>query len=238
MQTPNNGFPTLLRVAVTGGIGSGKSYICRRLEEAGHRIFYCDDEAKRIIRTHPEVMDKLRSLVGTEVYDGEGKLVKSVLAAYLCRGKEYAAKVDRIVHPKVAEAFCTRCREMQAEMAGAAVQAPGQAVAASAQAVQSPRPWPFRPVAGRLSDKEIRLDDLVNLPVGKVLFMECALLFESGFDRLTDCSVLVHVSALTQLERLMNRDHITAAKAREWISLQLPEAEKLRLADAFIDNEH
>ena len=42
--------PPVLRIGITGGIGSGKSYVCRQLEAVGHEVFYCDEEAKRIIR--------------------------------------------------------------------------------------------------------------------------------------------------------------------------------------------
>ena len=91
--------------AITGGIGSGKSFYCRQLEAAGFPIFYCDDEAKRIIRTSEVVRRELTALVGDDVYDAEGCLQKPVLAAFICRGKEFAAQVDAIVHPRVAEAF-------------------------------------------------------------------------------------------------------------------------------------
>ena len=67
--------------------------------------------------------------------------------------------------------------------------------------------------------------------------MECALLFESGFDTLVDQSVLIHVSASTQLTRLMQRDNISEAKAREWMALQLPEEEKMRRATFILSND-
>lgn len=49
MKQTTNSLEQPLRIGITGGIGSGKSYVCHQLEQAGHRIFYCDDEAKRII---------------------------------------------------------------------------------------------------------------------------------------------------------------------------------------------
>lgn len=208
-QTTNS--PELpLRIGITGGIGSGKSYVCHQLEQAGHRIFYCDDEAKRIIRTHPDVMDELRALVGPQVYDADGRLNKPVLAAYLCQGRHYSQQVDRIVHPRVAQAFGLFCA--------------AQPSAAHANLAVPP-------------GKCLSLDTLQQLPASGVVFMECALLFESGFNRLVDYSVLVHVSAQTQLQRLMARDRISAQKAQSWIDLQLSENEKMARADAYIVNE-
>lgn len=43
--------------------------------------------------------------MGAELYDTEGELLKPVLRAYLCQGTEYAARVNAIVHPRVAEAY-------------------------------------------------------------------------------------------------------------------------------------
>ena len=56
-----------IKIGVTGGIGSGKSHVCQLLEEMGYPVFYCDDEAKRIIRGDAEVRADLRQIVGEEV---------------------------------------------------------------------------------------------------------------------------------------------------------------------------
>lgn len=208
-QTSNNNIARPLLIGITGGIGSGKSYICHQLEQTGHHVFYCDDVAKQIIRTHADVKRELTALVGAEVYDAEGGLVKSVLAAYLCRGTAYSHRVDEIVHPRVAEAF-----KQQA-------------------ALLNPKVSPSL----RCDEKHISLQQLQQLPTEGVLFMECALLFESGFDRLVDKRVVVHVSHETQLARLMARDHISRQKAQRWIDLQLSEEEKVRRADYVINNE-
>ena len=137
-------------------------------------------------------------------------LNKPVLAAYLCQGRHYSQQVDRIVHPRVAQAF-------------------GQFCAAQPSATNANLPIP--------PGKCLSLEALQQLPASGVVFMECALLFESGFNRLVDYSVLVHVSAQTQLLRLMARDHISAQKAQNWIDLQLSESEKMARADAYIVNE-
>lgn len=213
MTTRTTTFNQPLSIGITGGIGSGKSYICQKLQAAGHHVFYCDDVAKRIIRTHPDVMRELRQLVGNEVYDAEGQLVKHVLAAYLCRGTDFAHQVDRIVHPRVAETF--------------------NQLKLSLQPAEQQDTVNFEVGA----DKVIDLDALLQLPTESTLFMECALLFESGFDRLVNKSVLVHVSHETQISRLMARDHIDRQKALSWMALQFTESEKMQRADYIINNE-
>ena len=67
--------------------------------------------------------------------------------------------------------------------------------------------------------------------------MESAILYESGFDVLVDQVVLVHASEDTRIARIMARDNIDRTTALRWISLQIPEAEKLKRADIVIDNE-
>ncbi len=94
-----------IKRAITGGIGSGKSYICRLLEEKGFSVFYCDDEAKRIIRTNLDVRKALKTLVGDDVYSPTGELNKPKLAAYICLGPAYSKKVDAIVHPLVRKCY-------------------------------------------------------------------------------------------------------------------------------------
>ena len=219
----------LLLIGITGGIASGKSYVCAQLEQAGHTVFYCDSEAKRIIRTDPEVRRQLSQLVGSDLYDAQGQLVKSKLAAWLCKGKAHAAQVDAIVHPRVAEAFARRASELSADWEGglSARQQDAGRKPALPEAL-------FPPFPHKQLDS---VQQLICLPPQRVLFMECALLFESGFDRLVDCSLLIHVSASTQLQRLMARDHIPESKAHEWMALQLSEEQKLERADYVLDND-
>lgn len=221
-SAPSPAAPSLLRVAITGGIGSGKSYVCEKLRAAGYEIFYCDDEAKRIIRTSPAVRAKLTALIGEGLYDSEGKLVKSKLAAWLCRGKAYSRQVDAIVHPAVALAFEQKAAQMQAQLGeGQCETAEGLSIIEAQEKLSG----------------TITIDNLLRLPRKAVLFMECALLFEAGFDRFVHRAVLVHVSRPTQLRRLMQRDNISREKAEEWLALQLSEEEKLRRADAVLPNE-
>ena len=53
-----------MKIAVTGGIGSGKSFVCRQLAERGIRVYDCDAAAKRLMRSSAVLQEKLQELVG------------------------------------------------------------------------------------------------------------------------------------------------------------------------------
>ena len=92
------------RYVITGGIGSGKSFVCSRLRAAGIEVYDCDAGAKRLMRSSPLLQEELRRLVGEEVYVG-GVLQKRVLAQYILESGEHAQRVDDIIHPAVARDF-------------------------------------------------------------------------------------------------------------------------------------
>ncbi|MBP3774382.1 MAG: dephospho-CoA kinase [Bacteroidaceae bacterium] len=94
-----------ISLGITGGIGTGKSYFCHMLEEAGIPVFYTDAEAKNIMATDKEIQRKLKALVGAAVYDGAGQLNRSLMSEYLSQGEESAAQVNAIVHPAVERRF-------------------------------------------------------------------------------------------------------------------------------------
>ena len=95
---------TSLRVAITGGIGSGKSFVCRRLERHGIRVYDCDTAAKRLMRDSDELREALRQLVGDEVYVGN-VLQKPVMARFLLKSEANKQAVNDVVHPAVARDF-------------------------------------------------------------------------------------------------------------------------------------
>lgn len=92
------------RIAITGGIGSGKSYVCRRLERHGIRVYDCDTAAKRLMRDSDELREALRQLVGDEVYVGN-VLQKPVMARFLLKSEANKQAVNDVVHPAVARDF-------------------------------------------------------------------------------------------------------------------------------------
>ena len=93
-----------MRVAITGGIGSGKSFVCKRLETFGIRVYDCDAAAKRLMRTSSALQRDLCRLVGDDVYV-DGVLQKQVLAKFLLASEDNKQAVNQIIHPAVARDF-------------------------------------------------------------------------------------------------------------------------------------
>ena len=60
-----------MKIAITGGIGSGKSYVCRLLEQRGIEVYDCDAAAKRLMRTSDKLQQQLKALVGDAVYSAD-----------------------------------------------------------------------------------------------------------------------------------------------------------------------
>lgn len=99
-----------MKIAITGGIGAGKSYVCQCLKEQGIEVFDCDASAKRLMRTSPTLQQALRELVGEEVFKGvrnEGELMlnKPLLAKFLLESEVHQQAVNNLVHPAVAADF-------------------------------------------------------------------------------------------------------------------------------------
>jgi len=93
-----------MKIGITGGIGSGKTYVCKRLNKLGIEIYDCDKAAKRLIRTSPVIREQLKRLVGDDAYNGE-ELNKAAIATFLLTSEAHAKAIDDIVHPAVFRDF-------------------------------------------------------------------------------------------------------------------------------------
>jgi len=88
-------------LGITGGIGSGKSYISSLLhKQMNVPVYDCDTEAKRLICEDDTIRQKLTELAGASVYRN-GELQKNVLADYLFASQQHVQQVNAIVHPAV-----------------------------------------------------------------------------------------------------------------------------------------
>ena len=170
-----------MKIAITGGIGSGKSFVCRVLGEHGVEVYDCDAAAKRLMRHDANLQVALRQLVGAEVYDASGNLQKPVLAKFLLASEQHKQAVNDVVHPVVARDF-----------------------------EQSGFDW-----------------------------IECAILFDSGFVHRTHIDKVLCVTAPLEvrIRRVMSRDHISREKTLQWVGAQMPQEEVLAKSDYEIVND-
>lgn len=165
----NNKTP--IKIGITGGIGSGKSYVCRLLEQRGIEVYDCDAAAKRLIRTSTRLRQQLKELIGS--------LQKADISRFLLANEGNQQAVNAIVHPAVFQDF---------EASG-------------------------------------------------MQWMESAILYESGADRLVDRVVVVTAPEEVRIERVMSRDSISREKTLQWIARQWPQEEVRQRADFEIVND-
>lgn len=94
-----------MKTGITGGIGSGKSYVCQLLKRHyGIDVYDCDAAAKRLIRTSPDIRYQLTNLIGPDAYI-EGKFNKAAAARFLLNSEGNAKAINAVVHPAVFRDF-------------------------------------------------------------------------------------------------------------------------------------
>lgn len=100
----------MVTAGVTGGIGSGKTTVCRLWEKLGAFVFYADDEAKKLMVSDEKVVNSIKEAFGYNSYQKDGSLNKP----HLIREAFEAGRVEelnRIVHPAVEKAFKSACKQ-------------------------------------------------------------------------------------------------------------------------------
>jgi len=96
------------KVGVTGGIGSGKSLVCRIFRCLNVPVFSADNEAKTLLETDPEIRLALTGFFGKKLYYS-GKLNKKMLAGIIFSDRKNLNIVNNAVHPAVLEQFTKWC---------------------------------------------------------------------------------------------------------------------------------
>ncbi|MBK9257342.1 MAG: dephospho-CoA kinase [Saprospiraceae bacterium] len=91
----------MLKVGITGGIGSGKTIVCQIFESIGIPVFYADTEAKKILSSDPAVKKKVKLLLGPKSYHTNGKPDRKFIAGIVFSDAEKLKKLNEIIHPAV-----------------------------------------------------------------------------------------------------------------------------------------
>ena len=94
----------MYKVAITGGIGSGKSKVVELLAQRGVAAYDSDSRAKALMASSPELREQIIECFGSEAYDGE-EVNRSYLAERVFNDKEALTKLNAIVHPAVMADF-------------------------------------------------------------------------------------------------------------------------------------
>ncbi len=95
----------MLKVGVTGGIGSGKSAVSKRLAELGAYVFDADREAKKILDENETVQEQLIQEFGTDIQNPNGTINRKKLARKGFSNEENQAILNAIIHPFVFDAI-------------------------------------------------------------------------------------------------------------------------------------
>lgn len=177
-----------LRVGVTGGIGSGKTTVCRIFETLGIPVYYADHWAKWLIEHDPELRQGIIGLFGPEAYTGDGAYNRTYVAGRVFADKKLLQSLNALVHPCV-EAHSRAWHEQQRGTGC---------------------PYTLR---------------------------EAALLVESGGYRFLDALIVVTAPEELRIRRVMERDGMNEDAVRARLQNQMPEAEKVALADFVIHND-
>jgi dephospho-CoA kinase len=93
-----------LKIGVTGGIGSGKTTVCRIFEVLGIPVFSADSEARIIMDSDENVIKQVNTLAGRNMYN-RGTLDRIAMANLIFNDRELLGKINKIIHPVVTQRF-------------------------------------------------------------------------------------------------------------------------------------
>ncbi|MDD6951249.1 MAG: dephospho-CoA kinase [Parabacteroides sp.] len=174
----------MIKIGITGGIGSGKSVVAQLLSVHRIPVYIADDESKKLTNTSPVIRERLIHLFGPDIYTPEG-LNKPALAKAIFGNKDLLLQVNQIIHPEVNKHFLTWSEHQQQH--GCAI--------------------------------------------------ESAILFESGFNKIVDVSLMVYAPLEIRIQRALQRDHSTEEALRKRIESQVSDEDKKLWADYIITND-
>lgn len=174
------------KIGITGGIGSGKTTVCRIFETLGIPVYYADERAKWLMSHNKKLVTDIKALFGAEAYTPEGTLNRKFLAEKAFNNRDLLQQLNTVVHPAVFE------------------------------------------------DGENWFRQQENVPYA---LKEAALLYESGGYRLLNAMIVVTAPLELRIQRVVARDNSTEEEVEARIRQQMPEEEKVALADYVIFND-
>ncbi len=92
-----------LKVGITGGIGSGKTTVCKIFETLGIPVYYADDRAKALMVEDEKLITNIKNLFGEEAYLPDGELNRKHIADIAFHNPLKLKELNAVVHPAVLE---------------------------------------------------------------------------------------------------------------------------------------
>ncbi len=175
----------MIRIGLTGNIGTGKSTVARIFEILGVPVYHADKQARKIVDSE-KVTEQITLLFGKQVLDPQNKIDRKVLAEIVFSNEEKLSALNSLIHPLVEEDFSQ---------------------------------W------GKLYADQ------------KYILQEAAILFETGFDRLFEATILVTAPEELCISRVIARDRSTKEMVSDRIRNQWSQDKKREMADFEIIND-
>jgi dephospho-CoA kinase len=101
----------MLKVGITGGIGSGKTTVSKLFELLGIPVYYADDASKKLLVTDPEIKKSILSVFGEGVLDEKQYISRKKVALLVFGNESQLEKLNAIMHPAVAVHFDSWLKE-------------------------------------------------------------------------------------------------------------------------------
>jgi dephospho-CoA kinase len=175
-----------ITIGITGGIGSGKSTVCKIFKLLEIPVFEADRVAKNLINSNSKIKKELINLFGSDIYTANELVNRKKLAEIIFNDDIQLAKINKLVHPVVREEFIK---------------------------------WEKRQKT-------------------KYVIHEAAILFESGFYKIMDFTILVSTRKNERIKRVMKRDNISKKLVLERMKKQWSDEKKRQLATIEINNNN
>ena len=103
----------MLKIGLTGGIGSGKTTVAKVFENLGVPVFYADIEAKKCMQSDAVLIKQLKATFGNDIYV-DLKLQNNRLASIIFNNDSALNTINRLVHPVVQRVFQEWCATQNA----------------------------------------------------------------------------------------------------------------------------
>jgi dephospho-CoA kinase len=104
----------MLRVGITGGIGAGKSTVCKIFQALGISVFDADRSAKQLMAENPELRKQLIEMFGSATFGIDGKLNRKYLAEKVFNDEQELTRLNQLVHPFVKKDYESWLRKIPA----------------------------------------------------------------------------------------------------------------------------